>query len=346
MAVTVGEVAQWTGGEVVGDGATPLSGARTLGEAGPGDLTFVDGDRNLSAWRGSPAAAALVPLDFAPRGRTVVLVPDPLLAFALVVTRLRGPQKVRPPGVHPASSVHPTATLGEGVTVGPFAVVGEGATLGPRCVLNAGAVVGSNCRLGADVVLHPHVVLYDDTVLGDRVVVHANSVLGADGFGYRTAGGRHAKVPQLSHVVIGDDVEIGASSTVDRGTFTPTVVGEGTKLDNQVQVAHNCRIGRHNLLASQVGIGGSCTTGDYVVMAGQVGVADHTVMGDGVVILAKSGVHKDIPAGGRVLGTPALPDRDMMKIYMHLTKLPQLRKDVETLKDALAHSLGPRGAAQ
>ena len=335
MAVTVSEVAQWTGGEVVGDGATPLRGARTLGEAGPGDLTFVDGERNLSAWRNSPASAALVPRDFDPQGRPVVLVADPLLAFALVVTRLRGPQKARPRGVDTAASVHPSATLGPDVTVGPFAVVGDGAVLGRGCVLHAGAVVGPNCRLGADVVLHPHVVLYEGTVLGDRVVVHANSVIGADGFGYRTAGGRHVKVPQLSHAVIGDDVEIGASSTVDRGTFTPTVIGEGTKLDNQVQVAHNCVIGRHNLLASQVGIGGSCTTGDHVVMAGQVGVADHTTMGDGVIILAKSGVHKDIAAGGRVLGTPALPDRDMMKIYMHLTKLPQLRKDVEALKDAL-----------
>ena len=342
MAVTVLEVAEWTGGEVVGDGATALLAARTLGEAGPGDLTFVDGERNLRAWNGSPAAAAIVPLEFLPAGRPVIRVPDPLLAFALVVLRLRGPQPGRPRGVHPAASVHPTATLGADVSVGPFAVVGEGSVVGRGSVLHAGVVVGQNCRIGTEVVLHPHVVVYDDAVLGDRVVVHANSVIGADGFGYRTAGGRHEKVPQLSHVVVGDDVEIGASSTVDRGTFTPTVIGEGTKLDNQVQVAHNCVIGKHNLLVSQVGIGGSCTTGDHVVMAGQVGIADHTVIGDRVTILAKSGVHKDIPAGGRVLGTPALADRDMMTIYMHLTKLPQLRKDVERLKDAAGLRDGPQ----
>ena len=342
MVLTVQQVAEWTGGELVGDGSTALRGARTLGEAGPGDLTFVDGDRNLAAWRNSAASAALVPRDFPTSDRPVVRVADPLLAFADVVVRLRGTPESGPVGTHPAASVHPLATLGAGVAIGPFAVVGEGSSLGRGCVLHAGAVVGSNCRLGEGVVLHPHVVLYDGTVLGDRVVVHANSVIGADGFGYRTAGGRHVKVPQLSHVVVGDDVEVGANTTVDRGTFTPTMIGDGTKLDNQVQVAHNCVIGRHNLLASQVGIGGSCKTGDYVVMAGQVGIADHTTIGEGVIILAKSGVHKDIPAGGRVLGTPALPDRDMMKIYMHLTKLPQLRKEVEALKAAL----GQRSATQ
>lgn len=342
MVVTVREVAEWTGGEVVGDGATALHAAQTLNEAGPGDLTFVDGERNFAAWKACPAAAALVPLDFPAAGRPVVRVADPLLAFAQVFLRFRGPPKSRPRGVDPAANVHPGATLGDDVTVGPFAVVGDGATVGRGSVLHAGAVVGANCRLGVEVVLHPHVVLYDDTVLGDRVVIHANSVIGADGFGYRVVNGRNVKVPQLSHVVIGDDVEIGASSSVDRGTFSPTLIGEGTKLDNQVQVGHNCVIGRHNLLVSQVGVGGSCVTGDNVVMAGQVGVADHTVMGDRVVILAKSGVHKDIPADGRVLGTPALPDRDMMKIYMHLIKLPQLRKDVEALKDAL----GLRDASQ
>ena len=342
MAVTVQDIAQWTGGDVVGDGATPLAAARPLGEAGPGDLTFVDGERNLNAWKTSPAAAALVPRGLASLGRPVIEVPDPLLAFAHVVLKLRGPRGTRPPGIDQSASIHPTATLAEGVSVGKFAVVGEGTVLGPGVVLHAGVVVGDHCRLGRDVVLHPHVVVYDDTVLGDRVVVHANSVIGADGYGYRTVNGRHVKVPQLSHVIVGDDVEIGANTTIDRGTFTPTVIGEGSKLDNQVQIGHNCRIGKHNLLVSQVGIAGSCTTGDYVVMAGQVGIGDHTDIGDRVTILAKSGVHKDIPADSTMLGTPALPHRDMAKIYMHLIKLPQLRKDIELVKAALGLKSEPQ----
>ena len=151
-------------------------------------------------------------------------------------------------------------------------MVGEGSVLGARCRLHSGVVVGRNCRLGDDVVLHPHVVLYDGTILGNRVIVHANAVLGADGFGYRFQGGRHVKMPQFGSVEIGDDVEIGAGTTIDRGTFQATRIGAGTKIDNLVQIGHNCQIGKHNLFVSQVGIAGSCSTGDYVVMAGQVGV--------------------------------------------------------------------------
>jgi UDP-3-O-[3-hydroxymyristoyl] glucosamine N-acyltransferase len=335
VVVTVGEIAVWAGGEVVGDCATAVRAARPLGEASAGELTFVDGDRNLVAWHASPAAAAIVPLNFPPQDRPTVRVADPLLAFAAVVLKLRGPQSQPPTGIDPRAAVHPTAELGAGVFVGPFAVVGEGAVVGPGSAVHAGAVVGPFCRLGADVVLYPHAVIYERCVLGNRVTLHANSVVGADGYGYRLVDGRHVKVPQLSHVVIGDDVEIGAGTTIDRGTFSPTVIGEGTKLDNQVQIGHNCKIGEHNLLVSQVGIAGSCTTGDYVVMAGQAGIGDHIVIGDNVVVLAKAGVHKDIPAGTRVLGTPALPDREMAKIYMTLPKLPQMRRDLEELKARL-----------
>src|SRR5205807_3439123 len=165
----------------------------------------------------------------------------------------------------------------------PFAAVGEGTVVGARCRLHSGAVVGRHCRLGDDVVLYPNAVLYDGTVLGSRVIIHANAVIGADGFGYRLQNGRHVKVPQLGHVELGDDVEIGACTTIDRGTFQATRIGAGTKIDNLVQIGHNCKIGRHNLLVSQMGIAGSSTTGDYVVMAGQVGIADHIHIGDRAV---------------------------------------------------------------
>ena len=157
--------------------------------------------------------------------------------------------------------------------------------------------IGEDCKLGDDVVLHPHAVLYDGTVLGNRVIVHANAVLGADGFGYRTQNGRHVKVPQLGSVELGADVEIGACTTIDRGTFQATRIGEGTKIDNLVQIGHNCQIGKHNLLVSQVGIAGSTSTGNYVVMAGQVGVVDHLHIGDGAIIGAQSGVNRNVPAG-------------------------------------------------
>jgi UDP-3-O-[3-hydroxymyristoyl] glucosamine N-acyltransferase len=196
-------------------------------------------------------------------------------------------------------------------------------------------VIGRHCRLGDDVTLYPNAVLYDGTVLGSRVIVHANAVVGADGFGYRFQGGRHVKVPQFGHVEIGDDVEIGACTTVDRGTFQATRIGEGTKIDNLVQVGHNCHIGKHNLLVSQMGIAGSSSTGDYVVIAGQVGIADHVHIGDRVLIGAKAGVTKDVPAGERMLGAPATPEREQKRILMSLEKLPEIRRELRRLKQHL-----------
>jgi UDP-3-O-[3-hydroxymyristoyl] glucosamine N-acyltransferase len=172
-------------------------------------------------------------------------------------------------------------------------------------------------------------------VLGSRVIVHANAVIGADGFGYRFQNGRHVKVPQLGGVEIGDDVEVGACTTIDRGTFQATRIGEGTKIDNLVQVAHNCRVGRHNILISQIGIAGSCSTGDYVTIAGQAGLADHVHIGDRVMIGARAGVTKDIPAGERWLGAPATPEREQKRILMTLEKLPEMRRDLQQIKRRL-----------
>jgi UDP-3-O-[3-hydroxymyristoyl] glucosamine N-acyltransferase len=207
--------------------------------------------------------------------------------------------------------------------------------VGARCRLHSGAVVGRHCRLGDDVTLYPNAVLYDGTVLGDRVMVHANAVLGADGFGYRLQGGRHVKVPQLGHVEVGADAEVGACTTIDRGTFQATRVGEGTKIDNLVQIGHNCQIGRHNLFVSQLGIAGSSSTGEYVVIAGQVGIVDHCHIGDRAVIGAKAGVTKDVPAGQRMLGAPATPERDQKRILMSLEKLPEIRRDLRKIKQHL-----------
>lgn len=336
MTTTVRQLAEQVRGELLGDGELPIARARTLSEAGPDDITFVEGEKHLHAWHASKAGAAIVPLSVPVNGRPIIRVADPLAAFAAVVVGFRGSRAPAETGrIDPAASVHPTATVGPNTTIGPFAVVGEGAVVGANCVLHAGASVGRFCTLGDGVTLFPHAVIYDDCTLGDRVVVHANAVVGADGFGFRTANGRHVKVPQLGTVEVGDDVEIGACTTIDRGTFGPTRIGAGTKIDNLVMIAHNCQIGRGNLLVSQVGIAGSSTTGDYVVMAGQVGVGDHVSVGAGTIIGAKAGVPKDLPAGSRVLGAPARPDRDEMRILMSLEKLPQIRKDVQRIKRKL-----------
>lgn len=335
MTVTVRQLAEWVGGEVLGDGDQPITNARTLAEAQPGDVTFVEHEKHLPAWHSCRASAAIVSKSVPVNGRPIIRVADPLMAFAQVVQELRGVPAAAAPEISPAAHVHPTAKLGPGVSVGPFAVVGEGSEVGANSTLHPGAVVGRFCRIGENVHLYPHVVLYDGCVLGNRVIVHANAVIGADGFGYRTQNGQHVKVPQLGYVEIEDDVEVGAGTTIDRGTFGPTRIGAGSKLDNLVMVAHNCQIGRHNILCSQVGIAGSCTTGDYVVMAGQVGLADHLSIGDHVTIMAKSGVPWNLASGSQVLGSPARPHKEEARILMSLEKLPEMRKDVNRIKKHL-----------
>lgn len=333
---TVRQLAEQVRGEVFGDGDVPISNARTLYEAEAGDITFVEAERYLAAWEGSPAAAAIVKESMPLNGRPLIRVADPLSAFATILLNFRKPPAVTVAGrIDPVASVHPSATIGEGSSIGPFAVIGEGVEIGARCQIHSGVAIGRNCRLGDDVVLHPNTVLYEGCTLGHRVIVHAGSVLGADGFGYRVQNGRHVKVPQLGTLEIGDDVEIGASTTIDRGTFGPTRIGEGTKIDNLVMIGHNCQIGRHNLFASQVGIAGSCTTGDYVILAGQVGVADHLHIEAGAVVGAKSGVVRDIPAGARMLGMPAISDRVELRIWSFHEKLPQFLKDIRRIKKHL-----------
>ncbi|MGL4550912.1 MAG: UDP-3-O-(3-hydroxymyristoyl)glucosamine N-acyltransferase, partial [Gemmataceae bacterium] len=285
MSLTAQELADLVSGTLIGPPGRAVRAAGPIHEAGPDHVSFLEHERNLPHLKTCKAGVLVVPPGVADRladaGFTLIEARDPLLAFVAIVQKIQGTPPAPAEGVSPLASVHPTATLAPGCCVLPFAAVGPDTVLGPRCVVHPGAVIGAGCTLGADVVIHPNAVLYDRTKLGDRVTVHAGAVLGSDGFGYRFQGGRHVKVPQLGWVEIGDDVEVGAGATVDRGTFGPTTIGAGTKIDNLVQIGHNCRVGRHNLIVSQVGMAGSCTTGDYVVLAGQVGVADHLTIGAG-----------------------------------------------------------------
>jgi UDP-3-O-[3-hydroxymyristoyl] glucosamine N-acyltransferase len=342
MPSTVRELAALVGGEVHGDGDLPIVAARPLQEALAGHITFADHERHYADLHASAASAAVVGVGVTPNGKALIRVADPLAAFVTIVRHLHGRPEPRPHGIDPLASVHPTATIGPGASVHPFAVVGPGCVIGARCRLFSGAVLGRNCRLGDDVTLHPHAVLYDDTVLGHRVTVHANAVLGADGFGYRFQDGRHAKVPQLGFVEVGDDVEIGAGTTIDRGTFGATRIGAGTKIDNLVMIGHNCQVGRHNILVSQMGMAGSSGTGDYVVIAGQVGVVDHVHIGDGCVIGGQAGVTKDVPPGQRMLGSPATSVREQKRILMSLMSLPELRKRLRTVEEKLDLDGGAR----
>ncbi|MCS6849988.1 MAG: UDP-3-O-(3-hydroxymyristoyl)glucosamine N-acyltransferase [Gemmataceae bacterium] len=335
MNCTVGKLAALVQGEVEGEPGLIIQAARSLSEAGPGDITFLEDAKYLARLRTCQAAAVVVGPTIQLPGKTLIRVPDPLTAFVTIVRHMHGRPESPRRGIDPRAAIDPDVQIGPEPSIYPFVTVGEGTVIGARCRIHSGVSIGRFCRLGDDVVLYPNVVLYDGTVVGDRTIVHANAVIGADGFGYRLRHGRHVKVPQLGHVEIGADVEIGACTTVDRGTFQATRIGDGTKVDNLVQIAHNCRIGRHNILVSQVGIAGSSSTGDYVVIAGQAGINDHVHIGDRAVIGAKAGVVKSVPAGTYVLGAPAMPEREQKRILLSLEKLPEIRRHIRRIMQHL-----------
>lgn len=344
MVITLEQLAKLVRGRLVGDGELPIRAARPIQEAGPGDITFVEGEKYARMLRSSPATAAIVgphfllqnppePLD---HPLPVIEVVDPMRAFLAVRSHLAQRGRTRWQGIHPSAHVAPSAKIGADVAIHPFACIGEDVEIGPGCTIHVGAVVGAGSRLGAGVTLHPHVVLYEGITLGERAEVHAGTVLGGDGFGYRTHPGGHEKIPQTGTVDVGEDVEIGANCTIDRGTFGATTIGAGTKIDNLVMIGHNNKIGRHNLLCAQVGMAGSCQTGDYVVMAGQVGIKDHTEIGNQVMIGAQAGVHRNIPEGQQVLGSPAVPIKEQRQLFALIARLPSIHREMKAMKAEIA----------
>ncbi len=332
MQATLAELAALVGGQIVGDGQLLILGAATLRDAEPGHITLVDRVEKSHLLEDCRAAAVVAPEGFLPRRHPAIQVADVHAAFALIVRHFLPARQLPRVGISPLAVVSPTAELGPDVDVHPFATIGDGVLIGAGSTIHSGVHIMAGSRIGENVTIFPNAVLYDDTVVGPRCVIHANAVLGAYGFGYGMENGRHVLSAQLGNVVLGADVEIGAASTIDRGTYGPTVIGEGTKIDDLVMVAHNCRIGRHNMLCSQVGIAGSTTTGDYVVMAGQVGVRDHVHVGDRAVLGAMAGVTNDVPAGSRMIGIPATPEREQKIKQAALSKLPEMRRQLKQLQ--------------
>jgi UDP-3-O-[3-hydroxymyristoyl] glucosamine N-acyltransferase len=331
MQRTLGEIAQHLGGELHGDPALVITGAATLADAKAGDLSLADDPRRGADVTRSAASAVIAPCGFLPEGRPAIQVADVHEAFAATVQLFRPPRSRRVVGVSPQAFVSETAAIAANVEVHPGAVVGDDVEIGPGCVIHSGACLMAGCRLGCDVIVFPNAVLYEDTVVGDRVRIHGGAVLGAYGFGYKTVDGRHRLGAQLGYVKVENDVDIGAGTTIDRGSYGPTVIGEGTKLDNQVMIGHNCRIGPHNLFCAQVGVAGSTTTGSYVVMAGQAGVRDHVHIGDLAVIGPQAGVKDNLPGRARYMGTPARPERENALLWSSWAKLPDLRKQVKAM---------------
>jgi UDP-3-O-[3-hydroxymyristoyl] glucosamine N-acyltransferase len=336
MAIKLLELARLIGGELTGDGDIEIKGAGTLRQARPSEITLADSIKSANKLAVSQASAVVVGKGITPENLPFITVDDVHESFSKIVRHFRPPRQTRREGISPLARVSPYAVVGDDVDIHPGATIGDDAVIGKGTTIHAGVHVMAGCRIGKNVTIFPGAVLYDDTILGDRCIIHANVVLGAYGFGYGTVDGQHKLCQQLGNVIIENDVEIGACSTVDRGTYGPTVIGEGTKLDNQVQVAHNCRIGRHNMICSQVGVAGTVTTGDHVVMAGQVGVRDHVDIGNQVILGAKAGVMNSVPDGETYAGIPATPWQDQRHKQAAWTKLPEMRKEFKQLQKSVA----------
>ena len=334
MPFTAAEIARLLGGEVLGEPNLVLHGFAPADRAQPGELTFAENENYFARADQSSASAIIVDGAFTSTRKVLIRVPNARVAFAKVLP-LFFPDPVYPAGIHPTALVAASAKVDPTAHVGPYCIVGEGVTIGARTVLQGSNHVADQSRLGQDVNLFPHVVLYPRTEIGNRVRIHSGTVVGSDGFGYVPDGGIHLKVPQIGNVIIRDDVEIGANVTIDRGALGPTVIGQGSKIDNLVQIAHNVVLGEHCLIVSQAGIAGSTKLGNYVTLAGQVGLAGHLKIGNRVSIAAQSGVMTNIPDGEKWLWTPAQPDRQAKRQMIALQQLPELLRRVHELEKKL-----------
>jgi UDP-3-O-[3-hydroxymyristoyl] glucosamine N-acyltransferase len=331
MPFTAAEIAKHLGGEVVGDAAAMLKGFALPENAQSGDLTFAENDDYFARAEQSAASAIIADQRFSSAKKTLIRVANARIAFARAMA-LFFPERTYTAGIHPTAVIAPSAQVDPTVHLGPHCVVGERVKIGARSVLQAGVVVGDDSNLAEEVNLFPNVTIYPCTEIGARVRIHAGTVVGSDGFGYVLDAGVHRKVPQIGNVIIGDDVEIGANVTIDRGALGPTVIGKGTKIDNLVQVGHNVELGEGSIVISQVGISGSTKLGKYVILAGQAGLAGHLKIGNHVTVAAKSGVMHDIPDGGTWLGIPAQPDKQTKRQMIAIQHLPELIRRVAELE--------------
>jgi UDP-3-O-[3-hydroxymyristoyl] glucosamine N-acyltransferase len=339
---TLRELARVLGATLEGEPDQTVDGVAPLETAGPRDISFLASPRYRRLAARGRAGALVVPQDATGLPGALLRVPSPQQAL-IALLRLFHPEPPVAPGVHPTAVVAPDARVDPTASVGPCAVIERGAAVGRGSRIGALVFVGADVVIGEDVILYPHVVVRDGVRIGSRVIVHPGAVIGADGFGYAFDGAVHRKIPQVGGVRIEDDVEIGANTAVDRGTVGDTVIRRGTKIDNLVQVAHNCEVGEDTVIVAQVGVSGSSRIGRRVVLAGQAGVADHVTIADGAIVTARAGVVGDIPSGGVWGGAPCRPIGEARRIWAAEGMLPDLVKRVRALEQRVRELEGDRG---
>src|ERR1700693_2887361 len=333
MALTARELAEFIGAKLLGNGSVVVSGMASPESAGPQDLIYVDSMRYQDRAQDSAAKCVLAPLGLSLKDKTILESENPKLAFAKASARLL-PYYLPSPGVHPSAIVASSARIDPNVFIGPYVVIEDEVEIGEDSIVEAFCFLGRRSAIGQQCRLHPRVTLYPGAKLAARVEVHSGAVIGSDGFGYVFGDGRHWKFPQVGSVEIGDDVEVGSNTTIDRGSLGVTRIASEVKIDNPVQVAHNVTIGKHSLVAAQTGVSGSTSLGEGVILAGQVGLADHCTIEDRAIVGAQAGVPtgKTIRQGQTVWGTPARPIEKYKKQYAAFARLPELLARVEKIE--------------
>jgi len=319
-AVSVGEIVDLVAGQFAGDRDRSISGVAPLAQAKSDQLSFLSNRKYAADLAATKAGAVLVPKNLEGNNDRWIRVDDPYFAFARIMTRWFS-NRPAPKGISPQAVVSSSARLGQNVVLGHFAIIGDEVVIGNNVTIFQGVSIEAGSIIGDDCIIYPNVTIYDGTRIGRRCIIHSGVVIGSDGYGFALHEGKHHKIPQIGIVRIEDDVEIGAGTTIDRAALGETVIGEGTKIDNLVQIGHNVKVGKHCLLVSQVGIAGSTELGDYVAVAGQSGFSGHLKIGNRVQVAAKSAVLADVPDDTKVMGSPAVPFTEFARRHAALKKL-------------------------
>ncbi len=330
MEKTVAEIAEYLNGRVVGDGSVVIRNVQGVDEAGKGDLTFVANRKYLKKLAATGASAVIVHPDMEGQGKNFIVVPDPYVAFGRVLA-LFYPDQEEQPGISTSAYIEDGASVSREAVVYPGATVCRGAKVEKGVVLYPGVFVGRDAVIDEGSILHPNVTVYRRCLIGKRVILHAGVVVGSDGFGFAAPGGANMKIPQVGIVQIDDDVEIGANTTIDRGTMGRTWIQKGVKIDNLVQIAHNVVIGEHSVIVAQVGISGSAKLGKGVIIGGQAGIVGHIRIGDHVMAAARAGIHKDVPPQSIVAGAPHRSHREWLRIEASIPKIPDMNSTIADL---------------
>jgi len=337
---TLGELAEYVNGKVLGDASITINSAATLRRAGKGDISFLANDKYAKQLGKTRASAVIVGKRTISASVPLLLTEDPYYAFMQIMVLLHGYRKHKKVGISPQAFISDKAKVGSDCHIHHQATICDRASVGDRCIVYPGVFIGQDSYLGNDCIIYPNVVIYDGCKIGNKVIINSNTAIGEDGFGYASYRGEHHKVPQVGGVMIEDNVEIGTSCAVERGTLGDTVIGKGSKLGDLVTIGHGTRIGAHCLLVAQVGVAGSTTLGHHCIVGGQVGIVGHINIGNNVMIGAQAGVINDVPDGKIVLGAPAIEASRGKRAYSMIQHLPEMRQSIKNLQNQL-ESPGP-----